>query len=263
MKRKAFLFILFFLPFFLFSQIEATDSIVVLTKFKIDKIPDAANFKKLNGFEQHRDSLYQEANRRSTKSIRDGSAFIKGVSAKHKRLALAEQEYRNQLHYSENRSRYEFQVYKNGRLRDSEMSDSEDFGTECFCTIDKDNTITIKMGVWVFGGFEIGLSLRGDLFATQYWIDQHKSFVLKRNLAESLQDNIYPFIAKDELILEKKPAYRVGEQITGYINFQTKPFYVAPNTEQEDHEREKNMKEEYHIVKAQFTCKVMPPFNFE
>jgi hypothetical protein len=234
---------------------------------KIGAIPGLPSFKHLTKYEIRFDSLMQAHNQASLKLMLDGKAFIKGTSKGLIDSAIQEQKLLSTIRYEENRSRYEFQDFKNGQLFDKTKneSDLDSVGTQCSCTLDGD-TLKIGMGIWVFGGFAFAVGLVDNKFSSSYWLDEHERKIFKLNNSDTLSDNMLIPIIEQHLILDSFPTYKLGQQLFGYLRFKTANYLRASDFEDwsiKDEYSDKNMDTMFTEGTIHFTCRVRQKFQHE
>lgn len=260
MPYKAILFI-FLIILSLYSAGQ-TSTKVSYSDIQIGAIPKQATFKHLTRYELRLDSMTQEHNKQMLKMMSDGKAFIKGTSKGLIDSAIQEQKVLSSIRYKENRSRYELQHYKNGQLLAKTENESEldSVGTECSCILEGD-TLKVRMGIWIFGGFAFPIDLVGNRFTSSYWVDEHKRKIFKLSNGDSLTDNILVPIVEQQLTLDSLPTYKVGQQLTGYFTFKTANYLRAADFEDwaaKDEYSDKDMDTMYTKGVIRFTCKVRP-----
>jgi hypothetical protein len=224
------------------------------------KIDNLTTFKRLTKYEIRMDSLMEKHNKTSLKMMLDGKAFIKGTSKGLVDSAIQEQKILNTIRYKDNRSRYQFYHYKNGQLLDKTKneSDLDSVGTECSCILEND-TLKVRMSIWVFGGFAFPINLVGNKFTSKYWLDEHKRKIFKLNENDSLSDDILIPMTEQKLILDTFPAYKLGQQLTGYFTFKSANYFRASDFEDwsaKDEYSDKNMDTMQTKGVVLFTCKV-------
>ena len=227
---------------------------------QIGVIPNLATFRHLTSYEIRLDSLMQVQNKRSLKMMLDGKAFIKGTSQGLIDSAIQEQKVLSSIRYKENRSRYELQHYKNGRLLAKTENESvlDSAGTECSCILDGD-TLKVRMGIWVFDGFAFPIDIVANRFTSSYLVDEHKRKIFKLSNGDSLTDNILVPIVAQQLTLDSLPTFKVGQQLTGYFTFTTTNYLRAADFEEwaaKDEYNDKDMDTMRTKGVISFTCKV-------
>lgn len=252
--------ILIFLSLISLNCIGQTKADNFYTEIQVGSIPKLISFKHLTKYEVRLDSLMQAQNKRSLKMMLDGKAFIKGTSKGFVDSAIQEQKVLSLIRYKDNRSRYEFQHYKNGLLlpKTKNESDLDSVGTECNCLLNGD-TLKIGMGIWVFGGFAFTIDLVSNKFASKYWLDEHKRKIFKLNNGDYLSDNLIIPVVEQQLTLDSLPTYKLGQRLTGYFTFKTANYLRAADFEDwsiKDEYSDKDMDTMYTKGIIRFTCKV-------
>lgn len=229
---------------------------------QVGPIPELAKFKKLTKHEIRLDSLREAHSERILQTMLAGDGFVKGTPQGLIDSFIREQQIINSIHYRENRSRYEVQHYKNNQLLDKTENDAGlgSIGTECSCIIDGDS-LKVRMGIWVFGGFTFSIDIIDDKFISRYWLDDHKRKIFKLNNADTLVDNILVPIVEQQLTLDSLPTYKPGQKLTGHFTFKTVNYLRAADFEDwaaKDEYSTTNMDTMYTKGVILFTCKVRP-----
>ncbi len=192
--------------------------------YQTGAIPGIAGFAKLTAREIRLDTIMERHYQESLASMQDGSAFLKEVPEAERKTAIELQQARYQR-YKDNRSRYNFQLMVNDKPDKDDLKDTDTLTTPCDCYLSGD-TIRIKMGVWVFGGFAFSINLVKDRFSAAYWIDEHKQAIYKTQLTDKqLTDNITIANEAQSLVLDRQPLFSAGENLVGYLLFRTKHYY--------------------------------------
>ena len=253
---KIFPFILLF--FWAFNAVGQIKPIPAYSNFKTGKAIDSNAFNKLTSYEAQLDSLFLAQHTNALKRMLEGEAFLPGTPQSLIDSAIEEQKALISIRYKENRSRYKFRNYKSGKLLDDQTKEMDSIGTACKCILYGD-TIKISMGLLVFGGFTFSFNLINNRVASQYTVDEYKEKIYKLTDADSLNAVITIPISKQTLILNHMPTYKIGQQLMGYINFQTDDYLRANNYEEgigKDLYTEKNMDKIHTQGIIRFTCKV-------
>ncbi len=170
------------------------------------------------------DTSTYRMNTEELQSMENGKGFVDRVSEKDKRETL---DYFKTIftRYKDNRSRYFFDSYVNAKKDETDLPDIDTLTSECSCYLNND-TIKVKMGIWIFGGFGFSINLFKDMFASGYWINTHKQNIFKFNLSDtSLSDNVFVPNLIQNLTLFEIPRYQIGEEIIGYLSFKTNNYY--------------------------------------
>jgi len=184
------------------------------------KAIDTSSFNTLTTFETQMDSLLNAQRTEQLRTLLGGNSFIEGTSQEIIDSAINNQKILASLRYKDNRSRYSFRQYKNSIELNDQTKQIDDYGSECKCTIDND-TLKIQMGIFVFGGFEFTIKVFKNIFTSHYLIDQYNLKIFKLNDRDSLSSAIQILMAHQDLNLSKSLKLRMGEQIYGYLTFQT------------------------------------------
>lgn len=197
---------------------------VAQEKYSIKAIPNSNMFDVMTPREVRIDTLKENHYKESLERMLDGTAFREGVTQAQKQESIAYHKAKYQR-YKNNRSRYFMNLYVNNHKDEDFLNDVDTVTTECNCYLSGD-TIKVKMGLWVFGGFMFGINLSKNEFESSYLEDTHKQLIYKTSLRDSiLVDNVMVTNEEQALLLEHEPSFKVGEDIMGYLSFKTKTYY--------------------------------------
>jgi hypothetical protein len=226
--------------------------------FKIGVIPNLSSFEHMTEHERYVDTMMDRANKEILKSMINGSGFLKGTSLKIKKESIEKQKIAVDTRIKDNRSRYYFQLFLNNEPQPPQYKDIDTLVTPCDCEVVND-TIKVRMGVWVFGGFAFALDIVGNKFTSRYWEDTHKQKIYKSRMQDSLLvDNVEVPNVTQELILDKTPIYKLGQQLTGYLSFKTGYYFRSADYEKEIEYEYTDKKMDTLYIKGilYFKCKV-------
>jgi hypothetical protein len=214
--------VIILISFFCFASCNGQDKFN--PEYNVGTIPNISRFEKMTQNEIRIDKLMNKHHTERLQRMIDGTAFIKGVLEKDKRESIEYEKIKFQR-YKDNRSRYYLDLFINDKKDDKHFEDIDTLTTECGCYLSGD-TIKIQMGIWVFGGFTFSIDLTKNKFTSKYWEDTHKEPIYKTDLTDSsLVDNIFVENEEQLLILDKKPTFKIDENILGYLTFKTKNYY--------------------------------------
>lgn len=227
-------------------------------EYSIAPIPQISRFEEMTQNETRIDTLMARHNKEKLQRMLDGTAFIEGVSAEDRQKAIEYQTIHYQR-YKDNRSRYYLDLIVNDKKSYTSVEDRDTLTTECSCYLSGD-TIKVKMGIWVFGGFAISIDITKKKFTSSYWEDTHKQPIYKANLTDSsLVDNILVENETQSLILESRPAFKPDENIFGYLTFATNNYYRTSEYESglaPDNYSQKTMDKINRVGSLYFKCKL-------
>ena len=213
-----------------------TDSSKILNKtYFVNTIPDIASFLNYNKSELRFDSIYHHYNFMMD-SLMKADSTIKGIAS------IRKTDFRN------NRSRVYLDMFRNGKAEPKDSSYFSGFPTPCECFTSKD-TLYIKMGLGFFGGFGFDIEVFGKQFQSSFYnyIDDVKPY--KSDLNDTA---LFSYISVKNkyqyLILDKKPKFTSGQQLTGLLTYTSNNIY----------EQTFNNKYDTLFVtgKLYFTCKI-------
>jgi len=150
--------------------------------------------------------------------------------------------------FRNNRSRIFMDLYNNGKAEPKDEEFNTGLPTPCECFTDKD-TLFIRMGIGFFGGFGFNIEAFGKNFKSSFfnYIDDVKPY--KTDLSDTSFYNFITIKNKYQyLILDKKPKFDAGQQLTGYLTYTTNDYY------------EQNYSNKFDTMfvtgKLFFTCKI-------
>lgn len=171
------------------------------TTYKVGNLPNIERFEKLTKREFFLDTMKMRHDAEKIQRLKDGTAFIEGVSDEEKKEAI---EYITvtSLRYKENRSRYYLESFVNYKRNNEAFEGIDTLTSECSCYLSGDS-IKIQMGTWVFGGYQFIIQLTKKDFQSFYWEDTHKQKIYKQQLSDSvLVDNVTVDIKDQNLSLQ-------------------------------------------------------------
>lgn len=119
------------------------------------------------------------------------------------------------LDFELNRSRIEIVKFN---------KDTSKFSTLCECYLSND-TIIFSSGTGFMGGLLFSGIITKDKFETEYYeyTDDNKPYRKSKN--EDFKSSIFLSAKHQQLFLSEKPKFKIGEQITGKVNFSSEEFY--------------------------------------
>jgi hypothetical protein len=193
------------IPFIACKQSKQDDGKTYNNTFEVGDIPGLASFQKMDKKELRLDSF-----------LSDGVKEI-GLGATND--------------FRQNRSRVSMQSDPNHKLYSNEKD--EGFSAPCTCVI-RGDSLFINTNIGFFGGNGFNLLLYRDSFQSEFYLytDDVKPY------KSSLSDTAFSeqAVAKSKfqfLIVDKKPTYKAGQQLTGYFTYTSNRFYelnsYAPN----------------------------------
>jgi hypothetical protein len=178
--------------------------------YKVGDIPDLNKFMVYTEEEKRLDSL--------------SAVYQQTIDSFHKSSLAADEKTNNS--FIDNRSRLYLESYTNN-IADGNNNDPQHIGQPmpCNCGMDKD-TLFVNMGIGFFGGMGFSIKIFNSHFLANYfeYTDDVKPY--KLNLADSSTDEISVPAKYQYLVLDKKPNFKPGQKLTGYLTVTTKPYYV-------------------------------------
>ena len=248
------------LSVFVFSQ---TNPKINLKPYVVAEISGLNKFEKMNKEELKLDSSSKEGIKLLDSMIKVDNIFEPSYQLKatqEEKQETIERMRAETPDFGQNRSRYYFQYYKNNKIDSNALKGIDDYelNTPCECLVSND-TIQVRMGIWIFGGFAFTIDIVGNKFNSQYSDDKHDRKVYKLKLSDTLGYEINVNNNIQELTLQSKPNFNVGQNIIGYLNFQTDKYYCSND---EDYYgikvkyNDKNMDMIYLKGNLYFKCKV-------
>ena len=194
--------------------------------YTIGNVPQLQQFKILTQREMRIDSVMQQQAIEGRQHIKDGKFFVAGISEQEKQDGVDYFEASMQP-YRDNRSRYFLQDWIADRPVRNEDTSIDVMTTPCDCYIDND-TVKIRTGIWVFGGFSFVVDVYANQFHIKYWEDTHKQFIYKQQLSDAkMVDNITVGMKEQRLIMQSEPTFTIGKKLTGYLDIMTDDYYKA------------------------------------
>jgi hypothetical protein len=225
---------------------------------KVGNIKDFSEFQKLTKLEKELGKAYDNQNAQTSKVISDEEGLEKlGLNQSMIDTLNHDIKITSSLVYKENRSRNILDVYKDGELISKTDDDKhiEAMGTQCSCNL-KNDTITVKMSFWIFGGFAIQIKLMDNQFVGLYSLDERRQYIFKLKNSDELSTNIVIPLAEQQLLLDVKPMYKSGQQLNGYFSFNTEDYFeLDVNSTSNSLDNLKTTGTTY------FTCKVIETYR--
>ena len=195
-----------------------TDTNVYSAKYEVGKIRGLDSFKTYNQYEKKFDSIDAQY-----PTVEKGK-------------------------FMTNRSRIYMESFENGKPASQEKALYTGAPMPCECVFSRD-TIYISSIVGFFGGSGHGIKIFKDSFESFYvnYTDDVKPF--KYNLTDtSFTDNLAVMSKYQTLRLEEKPAFKIGQQLTGLLTFTSRDYYAQSIGDMMD--------TQYVKGKMFFTCQV-------
>ena len=211
--------------FVAFTPFKAGDNNIYNKTYTVGSIPGLNDFMTMNAEDRKMEALYNESDQK----------------VKNRPNAASEKvEFRN------NRARVWMSDYENGTMDEGDGPVQSSVPSYCF--MDKD-TLFISMGISWTSGYAFNVKIFGDQFQGSYYLQadgNEKPYKLSTRgpgLNEITIKNKY-----QSLILDKKPSFKPGEQINGYLTYTTDTYYEKGD--------ENKLNAEYVSGKLYFTCTV-------
>jgi hypothetical protein len=194
--------------------------------FVVGQIPSLEKFEIMTSSELSVDSFSNQLSKMLDSLIKTDKSIEPSNQFKAKPENISGYLKAQTLELRENRSRYDFQYYKNNKVDKEVLKGLEGvtITSPCNCIL-SDDTIKVTMGFWVFGGFAFSIDIVGNKFSSQYIDDKHDKKVYKQKLTDTLNHFVVVNNNSQNLILNSKPGFIAGQSISGYLNFQTEKFY--------------------------------------
>lgn len=254
MKRKKIIstLILNLICLIAFGQIE--------NKYQISNLDNWKEFEKLTSLEAKHHKINESSYKRTDRKHKADSLYLPTVSDEQKKFLYEEYELKRRLNYQENRARYFVEyVEEDSIIIDKTFSMPDTISTECRCELQND-TIQIKMGIWVFGGFSYNIVISDGNFELVYVEDAHKMKPFKYNKTDSLfVEDLELRVENAFLKFSQRITPQIGEQLNGHLKFTSPEYYVDSNFR--GYSGESKLKKGVTKGKIYFTCKIREPFE--
>lgn len=226
--------------------------------YQIVSIPDWDKFEVLTTYEENYDRMNQQRYEMIDRMYDADSLYVKTISEEKKALLYKEVELKSRVNYIENRARFFVEyVEEDTMIIDKTFGDNYTVSTECQCELLND-TVQIKMGIWVFGGFFYEMTMHDRTFSLIYGEDADDAKPFKYFMGDtSLVSNVSLNITDAILTFDKLIQPKIGEQLNGHLQFRSPEYYVHSH-----HRRHSNDDEMHSSVtrgEIYFTCKLRAP----
>ncbi len=177
-------------------------------EYIVGSIPSADKFSKLSKNEEEIDSSFNDYDK-YTDSLVSSNPKYKDVIADTKR------------DFKNNRARTFMTYYTNGNPHkgDSVLS------FPCFCATQKD-TLYVSMVIGFFGGDGFWIKLHDKDFESGYltYTDDVKPY--KTDLFDTAFYDLIEVKSKfQNLVIDRTPSFKAGQQLTGYLTFTSRNYY--------------------------------------
>ncbi|HNW88378.1 MAG TPA: hypothetical protein PKN48_01875 [Bacteroidales bacterium] len=200
----------------------------------VGSIPDFCNFETYSESEKRLDSIHNYYNKLTDSLFNADTSGFKGVP-------VDKSDFRN------NRSRIFLNSFTNDTPDKTDSSFIKGFPTSCGCFVSKDSLV-IKMGAGFFGGLGFNIGISGKKFSSGFYEYTDDVRPFKSNLSDEAFESFVSAKSKyQSLILNEKPNFKAGQQISGYLIMTSHYYY----------EKKYDDKINTHFVKGNvyFTCK--------
>jgi hypothetical protein len=187
-------------------------------QYVVGSIPSADNFSKLNEFEEEMDSMFKDRKETGLLQIRD---------------------------FKNNRGR----IFMTGYDNDIPHQGDSVISSICSCSIEKD-TLYVDMSVGFFGGAGFPIKIFGKDFESSFfeYTDDAESY--KTNPSDTASYGMISVKNKFQyLVIDKQPAFKPGQQLTGYLTFTSGNYYNKNGT---------HLDTLYVAGRLYFTCHTKP-----
>jgi hypothetical protein len=152
--------------------------------------------------------------------------------------------------FKNNRSRIYFdRVMNKGAEEKLDSSVIKELSLSCSCYLSND-TLKIHSGMGMMGGFGLYINVYQQQAISKFYIYTDDIKPYKSSLADTAFQS-YALVSNQlsQLILDKKPNFEPGEQLSGLLSFKTLPIYER-KTEDENTLESRTIEGRIH-----FTCK--------
>jgi hypothetical protein len=145
-----------------------------------------------------------------------------------------------------NRSRILLKSFSDGKEITADSPLKKGMPAPCKCSLNGD-TINIATGLGLQAGFGFILKIYNTHYKASYYEYTDDFKIFKNNLIDtSLSKSIRVDNQYQSLIFKEQPTFQYGQQLTGYLNFTSVPYYQLQS---------KKLAEHYLQGKLYFTCK--------
>lgn len=229
-------------------------------EYQIAKIENWTKFELLTTLEAKHHRINEESYKRTDRMYKADSLYLPTVTAERKKILYEEYHLKKRLNYKENRSRYFVEYIKgDSTIVDRTFTMLDTVSTECICEL-KNDTIQIKMGIWVFGGFFYNIKIHKDYFELVYIEDAHEVEPFKYRETDTVfVEYLELKVENSSLIFDREFNFRIGEQLNGHLKFESPKYYVDSNYR--GYSREEKLDESVSKGEIYFTCKLRDPFE--
>lgn len=235
-----FLLILFFYVLFCYAcKTQADNGKTYNETYTVSEIPDLNAFHTLTEYEKSIDSMY------SSDDIIIARLISKDSSLKTKSLFKPSD-------FINNRGRIVITYYENGNVAERDSIFQKGLPTQCKCEIDRDS-IFVSMAAGFFSGFGYTIMITKNSFNSNFFIAVNDIKPFKKNLADSFTNELNIKSKYQYLVLDQRPSYQEGQQLTGYFTTTSENYYENSIGDTID--------SNYVVGKIYFTCTTINKFK--
>jgi hypothetical protein len=229
-------------------------------EFNISRLDNWNKFESLTTLEAKHHKRNERSYERRDRSYKADSLYLPTLSKDEKKFLYEEYELKQRFNYKENRARYFVEyIEEDSIMVDKTFSMPDTLSTECRCEL-KNDTIEVKMGIGVFGGFSFNISIIDKTFQLVYVDDTHEMEPFKyRTTDTSFVEDLILQVDNATLTFSNKIKRKIGHKINGHLKFTSPEYFVNSNFRGYSWES----KLEKGVTKGEiyFTCKLREPFE--
>jgi hypothetical protein len=199
MIKRPLIFLVFAIGILQACNQSSTNANAFTDTYSVEPIPNIESFYKLSPEEKHTQQLKEK--RDQTRNPNDKKGWLN------------------------NRSRMLLKSYSNGKELTANTPLKKGIPAPCKCSLNGD-TVTITTGLGLQAGFGFILKIYNTHYKASYYEYTDDFKIFKNNLNDaSLSKSIRVGNQYQSLIFKEQPTFQFGQQLTGYLDFTSVPYY--------------------------------------
>lgn len=229
-------------------------------EYEIINVDFWKDFERLTLFEEEYHNKIEKQNARTDRMYLADSLYMLESSKERRKFLYEQYELKQRVNLKENRARYFVEHFEQDSiLMDKTFSKTDTISTACICEL-KNDSIQIKMAIWLFGGSLFDLTIKNQNFELVYIESAHKMEPFKYQESDStFVEELELNISNSSLKVSDEIKSKIGEQINGYLKFESPEYFI--DSWFRGYASENKLKRGVTKGEIYFTCKLREPFN--
>ena len=218
---------LFIFTVFLFSISfcrSQSKNTVGFSSYRVGKIDSLEAFMRFTEVEKRTNSLYNETDQQLDSMWLSLEKQLQNKASDTARFLS--DAFADQINdFSLNRARLFISAVRNGAIENGDPMAAKGIPAVCKC-YQKEDTISVEFAFGFGGGIAVRQQILGSTFHTNVSVITRHANIYKASLSDKefkSELTLEPVI--ENMTLSTKPSMKVGEQLTGFVTVQSKPYF--------------------------------------